>query len=114
MKLKEMILNYKNKKFRIKTRVCNSFEKILGLMFTQGQKVNALLFEFKKPVKMAIHSFFVFFPFYAIWLNNKNKIIEIKKVKPFTLHVKPKKSFSRLIEIPINKKYEKIIEILES
>jgi len=112
MKLKEMILNYKNKKFRIKTRVCNSFEKILGLMFTQRQKANALLFKLKKP--LAIHSFFVFFPFYAIWLNNKNKILEIKKVKPFTFHIKPKKQFSKIIEIPINKKYEKIIEILQT
>ena len=38
---------------------------------------------------------------------------EIKKIKPFTLHIKPKKYFNKIIEIPINKKYKKIIERLK-
>jgi uncharacterized membrane protein (UPF0127 family) len=72
---------------------------ILGLMF-RTRKTSPLLFEFKKDTKMAIHSFFVFFPFKAIWLDEKNRIIEQKLVRPFTFSVKPKKPFRKLIEIP--------------
>jgi uncharacterized membrane protein (UPF0127 family) len=92
----------------MKLKKCNSFQKIIGLMF-KTRNTDALLFEFSKPTKMAIHSFFVFFPFYAVWFDENNKIIEIKKVKPFTLNVKPKKPYKKLIEIPINNKHEKII-----
>ena len=79
-------------------------------MFSSRKNARALLFNFKKPVKLAIHSFFVFYPFLAIWLDNKNKAVKISVVKPFTLFVKPKKSFLKLIEIPINEKYKKIVK----
>ena len=101
-------INYKSKNIILDVKKCNSLQKIFGLTFTGKQKAKALLFDLKKP--LAIHSFFVFFPFIAIWLNN-GKIIEIQKVKPFRFHIKPKKQFNQLIEIPINKKYEKIVEL---
>jgi uncharacterized membrane protein (UPF0127 family) len=82
-------------------------------MFKNKEKAQALLFEFTKKGP-AIHSCFVLFPFYAIWLDKKDSILEIKRVEPFTPHIKPKKNYSKLIEIPINKKYKKIIKILES
>ncbi len=91
------IIKYKNKK--VKAKVCNWFQKISGLMF-KSRKTEPLLFEFSKPARRAIHSYFVFFPFIAVWYN-KNKIVEVKKVKPFTLHVKPKKPFTKLLEIPL-------------
>jgi uncharacterized membrane protein (UPF0127 family) len=72
---------------------------ILGLMF-RTRKTSPLLFEFKKNVRMAIHSFFVFFPFKAIWLDENNRIIAQKIVKPFTFCVCPRKPFRKLIEIP--------------
>jgi uncharacterized membrane protein (UPF0127 family) len=72
---------------------------ILGLMF-RTRKTRPLLFEFKRDVRMAIHSFFVFFPFKAIWLDENNRIIAQKIVKPFTLCVRPRKPFRKLIEIP--------------
>jgi len=76
---------------------------ILGLMF-RTRKTSPLIFEFSKDTRMAIHSFFVFFPFHAVWLDKNNKIIEQRKVKPFTFCVKPRKAFRKLIEIPSMKK----------
>jgi len=76
-------------------------QKYIGLMF-RTRKTKPLIFEFSKDVIMAIHSFFVFFPFKAIWLDKKGKVIEKRIVKPFTFHVCPKKAFRKLIEIPIN------------
>lgn len=70
-----------------------------------------LLFEFKKNTGISIHSYFVFFPFLAIWLDDKNKIIEWKVVKPFTFRIKPKIKFRRLVEIPINGENRKIISL---
>ncbi len=99
------------KSFSIKNlKTCNGFEKFTGLMFSSKENSRALLFKFEKPTRLAIHSLFVFFDFLAIWLDKKNKIVDMKIVKPFRLSVKPKKSFSKLVEIPINKKYEKIVK----
>lgn len=107
----EQIFYYKKKRIKITIKKCNFFQKISGLMLTRKQKAKALFFEFKKPI--AIHSFFVFFPFIAIWLDKNDKIIEIKKIKPFTFHVKPKKNFTKIIEIPINKKYKDVLKLIK-
>ncbi|MFH1365099.1 MAG: hypothetical protein ABIH28_00755, partial [archaeon] len=58
----------KNKKINIEVVRCNFFQMFRGLMFTRKEKARVLLFDFKKPVKIAIHSYFVFFPFLAVWL----------------------------------------------
>lgn len=86
--------------------------KGFGLMFRRREKAKALLFEFKKPTKLKIHSCFVFFSFLAIWLDDKNKIIGKKIVKPFEMSISPEKPFSKLLEIPFNDKYEKVIQLL--
>ncbi|MCX6749240.1 MAG: DUF192 domain-containing protein [Candidatus Pacearchaeota archaeon] len=91
---------------------CNIFKEASGLMFTRRKKAKPLLFEFEKPVNFRIHSLFVFFPFVAIWLDEKNKIIEIKKIKPFISSIKPKKPYKKLLEIPLNKKYKMAIKYL--
>lgn len=91
---------------------CNEFEKFFGLMFRNRKKARVLLFQFKKPSHIAIHSFFVFFPFIAVWLDDKNKIIEFKKIKPFTLFVRPKEFYYKLLEIPISEKYRRIVKLL--
>ena len=109
---KKIRLSFKGKKFEINLNVCNWFEKFSGLMFKKREKAEALLFNFKKPMKIKVHSFFVFFPFVAIWLDDKNKIIDLRIIKSFNFSVSSGKSFCRLIEIPINKRYEKIIELL--
>ncbi len=92
---------------------CNGFGKIKGLMFVTRKRAKPLLFSFSKPTKMAIHSWFVFFPFIALWLDDENKIIEKKLVRPFKCFITPRKSFHKLLEIPVNGKYQKIIELLD-
>jgi|TARA_Y100000294_G_scaffold176154_1_gene197848 uncharacterized membrane protein (UPF0127 family) len=109
MKIKK--IGFKNKKREVNLLVneCNMLERIRGLMFRKNNADLILLFNFKKQVEWRIHSYFVFFDFLAVWTDDKNNIIERKIVKPFTLSIKPKKSFYKLIEIPINKKNKKII-----
>jgi len=105
-------LIYEGKRFFIDLRVCNFIQRFFGLMFVKKEKAKALLFEFKKPTKVKIHSLFVFLDFIAIWLNKKNKIVDLKIVKPFNFVITPKKSFCKLIEIPMNKRYKGVVELL--
>ena len=107
-------LSYRGKKIIIDDiKKCNSFEKFVGLMFKRREKAQALLFEFNKLGKIAIHSLFVFFPFVAIWIDDKGKIVEIRKVMPWKVSIKPKKEFVKLVEIPLNKRYKEIVEFLD-
>ena len=72
--------------------------RYLGLMF-RTSRTNPLMFSFEKPISQTIHSYFVFFSFYAIWtLEDGTK--EIALVKPFSKNIKPSKPYIRLIEIP--------------
>jgi len=87
--------------------------KVRGLMFRRREKCSALLFEFKKPTTMKIHSCFVFFPFVAIWLDENNKIIEKKIVKPWKISISPSVEYYRkLLEIPFNKFYSSKVKNL--
>jgi len=110
--MKNISFKIKNKKIEIYAKQCNPLEKIFGLMFKSRKNAKALLFEFNKPVRLRIHSFFVFFPFVAVWLDNKDKIIKIKKIKPFVFSEYPGKSFSKLLEIPLNGTYLKKVKLL--
>ncbi|MCK5043987.1 DUF192 domain-containing protein [Candidatus Pacearchaeota archaeon] len=107
-----MEINLGKKKIKVDLKTCNCFEKFSGLMFARREKAKALLFDFKKPVKTAIHSYFVFFPFVAIWLDKENNTVELKIVKPFTSLIRPQKFFYKLVEIPINKNYKEIMKIV--
>ena len=101
----------KKKKIEIPVKKISEFGKFSGLMF-QTKNIENLLFEFKKETKMSIHSFFVFVPFLAVWLDKKNRVLEIKIVKPFSISVGIKKSFSKLIELPFNNKNKGILKFL--
>ena len=90
----------------------NLFGEVIGLMFSRREKANSLLFEFKKPTKMKIHSYFVFFPFIAIWLDEENNILDLREIKPFKTSNGIKKPYCNLIEIPINEKNKRIIGLL--
>jgi len=113
MVTKPIRFEYKNKKIKLVVEDCNLFKKITGLMFSRREKAKALLFDFKKLTKIKLHSIFVFFPFLVIWLDDKNEIVDLKIVKPFRFSVAPNKSFSKIIEIPFNDKYKKIIDFLD-
>lgn len=82
--------------------VITFFEKVMGLMFRKKLR-HALWFNFNRKTRIdaSIHSFFVFFPFDVIWLNEK-KIVDLRKnVKPFTFNITPKKPADSMIELPI-------------
>lgn len=107
-----MEINFGGKKINIYVEKVSEFGKIKGLMFLKKQKAHPLLFEFKKPTRLGIHSFFVFFDFLAIWIDDKNNVLEYKIVKPFNLFIRPRKSFFKLIEIPLNYKYKKVVSVV--
>jgi len=92
---------------------CNFFKKFSGLMFSRRENAEILFFEFKNKQKIMIHSFFVFYPFIAIWTDKQGKVIDLKKVYPFNPCVSPKESCFNLIEIPINSKNKNIISLLD-
>jgi uncharacterized membrane protein (UPF0127 family) len=110
---KKISLNFGKNKILIEAHVVRGFERFSGLMFSRKEKAKILLFEFRKPVRLAIHSLFVFFSFIAIWTDEHGKIIEIKKVKPFSLTVCPEKNFSSFVEIPLSKKYKDVVDDIE-
>ena len=104
--------NYKGKKFSFNAKICGFFDMAKGLMFKSRKNAQALLFEFDKSSRITIHSLFVFFPFVAVWIDSEGKIIEVRKIKPFIPFVSIRKPYSKLVEIPINKKYHDIVKLL--
>jgi len=104
-----MIINYKNKKIEVPVKKVSFFGKFSGLMF-RGKNISNLLFDFKKNSILAIHSYFVFFDFLAVWLDADNNVLETEIVKPFRISICPKMPFMKLVEIPFNEKNIRIIE----
>lgn len=96
-------INYKNKNIKIKNLTeCKSiFSRTRGLMFRK--KIIPLIFKFKRPVRLGIHSLFVFNKFVAIWIKN-NKVIDVKIIKPWKPFIKINKEFDTLIELPIEER----------
>ena len=113
MKKRKIGFRCKGGKINLNVLECNFLERFRGLMFRNIDNAEALLlFNSKKPVRWRIHSFFVFSPFVAVWLDDKNKVVDLKVLNPFTLSAGPKKPFNKLIEIPINDRYKHEIELL--
>lgn len=104
-----MIVKHKNKKIEVPVKRVSFLGEAIGLMF-RTRKTPNLLFEFNKKVRMPIHSLFVFFSFFAVWLDENNNILEFQLVHPFKFHISPRIAFSKLIEIPCSSKNRKIIE----
>ncbi|MBI3334200.1 DUF192 domain-containing protein [Candidatus Pacearchaeota archaeon] len=73
--------------------------KICGLMFRSSTS-SSLLFAFSSNIRFSIHSWFVFFPFIAIWLDSKRRVMEWRVVRPFSTLVLPQKPFRYLVEVP--------------
>ena len=109
MKNKKITIGYNKKRIKIPIRECNLFGKSIGLMFSQRETAENLLFSFKKKQNIAIHSFFVFYNFLAVWLDRKNNVVDIKIVKPFSPCVSPSRNTFKLVEIPINRNNRNII-----
>ena len=90
-------------------KFCKTFlSRSIGLMFS---KPTTLIFEFPNEERIPLHMWFVFYPINAYFLDSEKKIVEIKRLIPFTLFTSKKKS-KYLIETVENlnlKKGEKII-----
>jgi uncharacterized membrane protein (UPF0127 family) len=100
------------RKFKIDVEELGFFGRFSGLMFSRRESANVLLFDFKNNVNTPIHSLFVFYPFVALWLDEKNNVIEKMVVYPWNLKVSPSVGFRRLVEIPISLRYKKIIDFV--
>lgn len=109
MRNKELTIAYRGKKIKVLVSECNWFWKFAGLMFSRRETAKNLLFNCRAKQKLAIHSFFVFYNFLAVWLDEKNNVVDLKIVKPFTLCVSPSRNAFKLVEIPINRKNKNII-----
>jgi uncharacterized membrane protein (UPF0127 family) len=108
-----IVIKDNSRKIKVKNvKKVSKLEEGIGLMFHRREKCPAMLFEFSHPNKMLIHSLFVFFKFGAVWLDDKNKIVDKKIVKPFKLSISSGKPFYKLLEIPLNKYYKKEIKLL--
>ncbi|MDO8460242.1 MAG: hypothetical protein Q7S74_03980 [Nanoarchaeota archaeon] len=107
----KLVIYNKSKKFELKVKKVNSITKYIGLMFKTIESP-PLLFEFSYNSRPAIHSFFVFFPFIALWLDDKNNVLEYNLVKPFSPLVRPTQDCKNLLELPLNKENRRLIGLL--
>ena len=105
-----MEIYFRKKNIKIDAKKARYFERGVGLMFRTRETRN-LLFEFEKDSNTELTSLFVFFSFLVIWLDAKNKVIDFKIVKPFIFSIEAKKKFRKFLEIPINKKNERIVDL---
>ena len=77
--------------------ICKSFFlKMRGLMFS---KKRTLIFEFDREKRVSLHMLFVFFPIWAIYMNQNKEVIFIKKLYPFISMVNPKKKAKYVMEV---------------
>ncbi|MFC1648095.1 DUF192 domain-containing protein [Nanoarchaeota archaeon] len=87
-------------KGRIDVKICkNSWSKGVGLMFSRPRM---LLFDFRKPRRMSLHMFFVFFSIDVYFLDNFMEVIEVKRnFRPFTTY-KSRLACNYVLETPAN------------
>ena len=99
------------KSVNVLVRKTGFFSKGFGLMFRTKNTKN-LLFEFNKDVNKlgTLTSYFVFSPFLAVWLDKNNKVVDARLIKPFVLSIPQKKSFRKIVEVPVNVKNKNIIK----
>ncbi|OIO20694.1 hypothetical protein COV61_05165 [Candidatus Micrarchaeota archaeon CG11_big_fil_rev_8_21_14_0_20_47_5] len=74
-------------------------QKMRGLMFRR--KAVPIWFEFLWERRWAIHSFFVPFPFDAVFVDAEGRVVDAaERIMPFTMRITPKKSCKFLLELP--------------
>jgi len=105
----EFTVYSKGKKLKLEVKKCGFLLRGRGLTF-KSRKTNNLLFEFKKDSRPALTAFFVFFDFLVLWLDGKNRVIDFRIVRPFEFHINTKRSFRKVIEIPINYENRNIVK----
>jgi len=102
---------FKGKKISLEARECSFLRKGFGLMF-RTNKTDNLIFSFPRNINSSLTSWFVFFPFLAIWLNSEGKIISLRVINPFTLTIKSEKKFRKVLEIPLNRDNMALVRFL--
>ena len=88
------------KKRKLKAEHCEGLSAAIGFMFNFFPK-NAKILALGKEQSVSLHMLFVFFPLLAIFLNSKMRVVDIKKLKPFTFYTSPKKA-KYVVEIPLS------------
>jgi uncharacterized membrane protein (UPF0127 family) len=105
-----MHIKFKGKKIEIEAKKVSAVGQFTGLMFRTRNTKN-LLFEFGSGSLPSIHSFFVFFPFLALWLDENDEVKDFHLVKPFSGIVSPNFPSEKLVEIPLNVRNTTITEL---
>jgi uncharacterized membrane protein (UPF0127 family) len=105
-----MKVYFKKRVLEIKVKKVSYLGQYIGLMFRTKNTKN-LLFEFGKNTP-AIHSYFVFFTFLAVWLDDNNRVLEVRLVRPFTFKINPPSGAYNLVELPANRQNNKLFEKL--
>jgi hypothetical protein len=82
-------------------KLCNSLlSRAKGMMFSQRSKDKALILSFPAEQKIELHMFFVFFPIDVMFLNERKRVVELKKkFLPFTTYSSSKKT-KYAVELP--------------
>lgn len=101
------------RKLSCKVEPVNTFRRGLGLMFRTSMTEN-LLFSFTREGNQGrqLTAWFVFFPFYAVWLDKSQKVVDIRYVRPWEFYIHTRKNFSKILEFPVNSRNKKLITIL--
>ncbi len=105
-----MKINSKRTSINVEAKKVSQVGKLTGLMFKPA-KTQSLLFEFNKKRIQLIHSYFVFFTFLAVWLDEENTVVDYRIVKPFVLKVSSGKPVKKLVEIPFNQSNRRILDL---
>jgi uncharacterized protein len=93
-----MDIKLKGKVFLKNVKLCNtSYSRMRGLMFSFEKSA---LLAMKKEQNLSIHMLFVFYPLDVFWLDKDKKIIDKKKVYPFTMYHAPKEKAQYVLEVP--------------
>ncbi len=107
----QFIFRARRRRFSLFVSRVSYFRRGIGLMF-RTKYTRPLLFAFHRPCRVALTSWFVFFPFVAVWLDDRRRVIEARVILPFTLTIVPHHSAHYLVEIPLNRRNSKITRFL--
>ena len=112
-----MILNKTtNKKIISKKKIADTFlKRAIGLMFSFKKNFNyGLIFDLKRETVTGagIHMFFVFFSINVLFLDKNKKIVDYKRLRPFTIY-QPVKKIRYIIELPVRCNNYKINDKVE-
>ena len=62
-----------------------------------------LVFCFDTEKRTGVHMWFVFFPIDVLFLDRKQKIVEMVALNPFSVYI-PKKAAQYIVELPVGSK----------